>query len=476
MVAALTKSTPFTAQFVADACGGALRGSGSARTVTTDTRGDVVDGLFIALRGPTHDGHDYVEAALDAGATGLLVESLPAESTLPESCFAVVVDDTRRALASLARAWRMRQSATVVAITGSCGKTSTKEMAKWIFGDAREVIASEKSFNNDIGVPLTLLRIQDSTEVVLVEVGTNAPGEIEALTKIASPDIALVTMIGRGHLQGLGDLEGVLREKSAILEHAAPDAVAILNSDDAAYARLVEASGDRRVVSYGITHEAQVRARSLRPVRAPGSDGTGIASSFDLEIEGEARGSVTLRRPGSHDVRNLLASIAIGLELEISLDSMLERVALLPPTPRRLEVKQTATGVRVLDDSYNANPESLLAALSVLDRIRDAKRRILVLGDMRELGEQSGALHEELGVAAVGRADIVISVGDLAAIAARAFARASGEDKIVIEFRDVDALIPELPALFGPGDLVLFKGSRAMQLDRAVDAMTQGIG
>ncbi|MCA8968148.1 MAG: UDP-N-acetylmuramoyl-tripeptide--D-alanyl-D-alanine ligase [Planctomycetes bacterium] len=472
MVASLTRAAGFTAEFVANACQGELRGTGLAKAVSTDSRGAVVDTLFIALRGPNHDGHDHVVTALANGAAGVVVEELDPQIDLGTS-FAVVVRDTRAALQDLARAHRARLPGKVIGITGSCGKTTTKEIAATLFQD-REIVVSEKSFNNDIGVPMTLLRARDETEFVVCEIGTNAPGEIASLTRIADPDIVVITLVGRGHLEGLGTVDGVLQEKTAIIAGSRPESIVVLNADDANIARLREAAGGRRTVTFGVTHRASVHSTSLRTLVIDGQ----LAISFDVEVLGHHLGSAVLRRPGLHDVRNFLAVLAIGVAIEGdapgAIAALVERAAHVRPTPRRLESKVGAGGVQILDDSYNANPESLLAALSVLDRIRHVKRRVLVLGDMRELGEQARAIHEESGVAAAGRVDLLVAVGSLAACAARAFHEETG--KPIVLFEDVDALIPELPALFGAGDFVLFKGSRAVALDRAVDAMTGAAG
>ncbi|HMQ22556.1 MAG TPA: UDP-N-acetylmuramoyl-tripeptide--D-alanyl-D-alanine ligase, partial [Planctomycetota bacterium] len=292
---------------------------------------------------------------------------------------------------------------------------------------------------------------------------------IAALADIADADVVVVTFVGRGHLAGLGVLAGVLREKSAIITHARPEAVVVLNADDAHFKQLREIAAGRRVVSFGLTHRATVQASSLRMTTKDAA----LAVSFDVDIEGKHYGGASLRRPGMHDVRNFLAVLGIAVATfgptPEWIAGCVDAAKRIEVTPRRLESKLCANGVRVLDDTYNANPESLLAALAVLDRIRDAKRRVLVLGDMLELGTEAETLHDELGAAAAGRVDLLVAVGPLAARAGRAFREESA--KLVLDFADVDALLPELPLLFGPGDFVLFKGSRGVALDRAVDAL-----
>ena len=454
----------WSAEHVAELCGGRLVGEsrGVAASISTDSRTIEPGALFVALRGERFDGHEHLPGAVKAGAAGLLVEAAP-ELAAPESgaespgAFVVVVEDTRRALLDLAAAWRRELGTKVIGVTGTCGKTSVKDMLAHATSVERSVVAAERSFNNEIGVPLTLLRARASTELCVVEIGTNAPGEIATLGRVAAPDVAVITKVGRGHLEGLGDVAGVLEEKGSLLDALSDDGVAVLGADDDSFAPLKARAGKRRVIAFGLRSRANFCAEGIRP--------TSHGLVFELRVDGESRGGVELPRQGMHDVANALAAFAAANAVGVPLDEMRERLASLPPVARRLEAKETARGVRILDDSYNANPESLLAALAVLDR-GAARRRVLVLGDMLELGENSSRIHQDIGAQLVGRIDLLVSVGPLAAECADAFV---ARDGIALRFDDVDQLIAELGGLVAADDLVLFKASRRVALDRAVD-------
>ncbi|MAE77624.1 MAG: hypothetical protein CMJ85_12240 [Planctomycetes bacterium] len=455
-------SAPLAACEITDATGGCLvGGEGLATGVSTDTRTLRRGDLFVALRGERFDGHDFLAEAISRGAAGVLVQEAPAEMG---EAFVVVVDDTGRALLALAAAYRRAMEVSVVGITGSCGKTSTKEMASHLLGSERRVIAAERSFNNHVGVPLTLFRVDEQTDVALVEIGTTAPGEVAELADVAQPDVALVTMIGRAHLAGLGSLAGVLREKGALLEAVAEQGVAVLNADDPFTPELARRSRAARTLRFGLRAAADITADSLRPTAR------GVALRIVATEAGQVH-AVELPRAGQHDVRNLLAALCIGRALGVELEAMLARVSTLSPVPRRLEPKLAKNGVAILDDTYNANPESLLAALTVLDASTVATARVLVLGDMLELGDDAAAIHAVVGEQLVGRVDRLVTVGSLAAQAGEAFVELTGNAGGWTRFDDVDQVSSVLPELFQSGDLVLFKASRGVALDRAVDAL-----
>lgn len=446
---------------VARVTGGTLvRGNGVAAGVSTDSRSASKADLFLALRGLRHDGHDFVPDAIRRGAAGVVVED---RGRVGESwrsdVFVVAVDDTRRALLDLARDHRRALAADVVAITGSCGKTSTKEMAAHLLAGTKACVAAEKSFNNEIGVPLTLFRAGDETELVILELGTNAPGEIERLAGVAAPDIGLITMIGRGHLAGLSSIEGVRREKGALLEAIREDGVAILGADDAAFGELRQRAAGRRILTFGVNREADVRATALRP----GRHRVGLTV-----VDDSGAYPVELPRLGLHDVRNLLAALCVGKALGCPMSELVARLPSLRYAPRRLEPKQGRREVSVIDDTYNANPDSLLAALAVLDTQEVSGHRVLVLGDMLELGAESEHIHRSLGTQLLRRVDRLVTVGPLAKKVAEAFGELGGAAR---SFDVVAQLMPGLDTMFRPGDLVLFKASRGVGLDRAVDAL-----
>ncbi|MEZ5988093.1 MAG: UDP-N-acetylmuramoyl-tripeptide--D-alanyl-D-alanine ligase [Planctomycetota bacterium] len=455
------------ARSLAGLLGGELVGAGSARGLGTDTR-SLRDGeLFVALRGERFDGHDHVPAALAAGASGLLVERLP--DTLPPGTFAVRVADTRAALGRVAAAWRRSLDLRVAAITGSCGKTTTKEFARQLLAPRLSMVASERSFNNDVGLPLTLLRCRPTTELALVELGTNHPGEIGGLAAIAAPDVAAITRIGRAHLEGLGDIAGVLEEKGSLLDALPAGGTAVLDRDsahhDALAARALAAVGAAgRVLGFGLDPRADLRAEELR--REP----AGIRFRLRF-LRGDAEVAVPMLMPrhGLHDLRNLLCALGLARALGFDPEELVDDCATLSGPPRRLEVRPGPRGSTVLDDSYNANPDSLLAALQVLDTWPGARRRLLVLGDLLELGDAAPAIHRDLGSEVLCRVDALFAVGPLAACAAGA--EVEGRRPAVVLCDDgLDALEPLLAEL-GEDDVVLVKGSRRLALDRLVDAL-----
>jgi len=454
---------------VAKAAGGRVVRTGRpALRVVTDSRQVGPDTLFVALRGDRFDGHDFVPGVLRAGAAGVLVERPLEGRVLAGEGFVVRVPDCGQALIDLGRSHRERRSARVVGITGSCGKTSTKDMLGFALSGLVPTVFSPKSFNNHIGVPLSLLAIRPETEVAVVEIGTNAPGEIAALTAVAQPDIGILTCVREAHLAGLGSLEGIAAEKAALLHGLRPGGVAIVHGDDPACAAIA-AELDCEVRRFRIQREADWFATDLRF--------HGLGTSFRLHgqrVGGEW--SVTLPRLGTHNVLNAMASIAAAAELGVQVDEVVAALAGLPASERRLEPKSVG-GIQIFDDTYNMNPASARAALHALSSIDTRGRKTVVFGEMKELGPRSDELHRELGaeVAAQG-VDRLLVVGSGAhPIVEGALARGMSTSAVgfVEHAADVlDLLLAELE----PGDLVLCKASRGVALDRLVDGLVRALG
>ncbi len=467
--------------------GGAVLQESSAtiERVVTSSQEAEAGTVFLALRGESFDGHDFAAAAVESGCACLCVSRALDRGAFPGVAI-VQVTDTRDALLELASARRRALDAEVIGITGTCGKTTTKELLKLLIEGELDVVAPEASFNNEIGVPHTVFSASERTEVLILELGTNAPGEIARLSKVARPEIALITMIGRGHLEGLESLEGVFEEKAALLDELSADGTAILGADDRHYQRLAERAAPHRVISFGIRKEADLMARDLR------STVSGV--DFTLHVKGgdgnESTYPVSLPAPGLHNVRNLLSAFAVVKAMGLPLELVTQRSRQFRNAPRRLEEKRLGSSVRILDDSYNANPESLLAATSVIDSASGFGRRILILGDMLELGTSARALHREIGQQLAGRFEIFFAIGELAAAAAEGFLEASRSSlslsreagpgisigaevprsKAVV-FRDVEDAFDTIQSLLMPGDLVLCKGSRRSAIDKLVDRL-----
>jgi UDP-N-acetylmuramoyl-tripeptide--D-alanyl-D-alanine ligase len=423
--------------------------------VSTDTRTLQPGQLFVALRGPNHDGHDYLAEAMARGAAGCLVEQVVTD------CPAILVEDTRLALGQLARAWRRRFDIPLVAITGSNGKTTVKEMLAAILArpDASqpgEVLATRGNLNNDIGLPLTLLELDARHRSAVVELGANHAGEIDYLTHIALPDVALITNAGPAHLEGFGSLEGVARAKGEIFAGLADNGTAVINADDAFAPLWRERAAPHRIVTFGLQPGAEVTARWQA-----GANGSRLQVTTP---QGEVE--ITLALLGQHNVMNALAAIAAATALAVPLATLRTGLESLRPVPGRLELKTGPAGSRLIDDTYNANPASLAAALEVLAAFPG--RRILVLGDMAELGVDAGALHAEAGrLAREAGLDGLIGVGPLAAAAAREFG-AGGT-----ACADQAGAIAQLQAGLDADSTVLVKGSRASRMERVVAALEQ---
>ncbi|MBL8728642.1 MAG: UDP-N-acetylmuramoyl-tripeptide--D-alanyl-D-alanine ligase [Planctomycetes bacterium] len=455
-----------TAAAVARVTGGEVLARGTAAaTVTTDSRGDCDGRLFVALRGPNHDGHRYCADALQRGAAGLLIDrqaDAAAAIDRLHPAFVVRVPDTGRALLDLAGEHRRRHRARVVGITGSCGKTSTKDWLGAVLAASMPTVRSPASFNNQVGVPLTLFAIDPKTRAAVVEIGTNAPGEIAQLTGVARPDIGIVTCIAPAHLEGLGSLEGVLREKSALPAGLPEDGLCILNGDDASCRAMAEHTR-ARVQFTSVTRQTDWFATDVRF--------HALGTTFLLQGERP----VTLPRLGTHNVYNALAVIAAACHLGVAEEDVLRTLAAVPSAARRLEPK-CAAGVMIFDDTYNMNPQSARAALQAVAGLQahagDPGRRLVVFGEMLELGVQSRELHEALGAEVVRtRQDLLLCIGEGAGHIADGALAAGMNGRCVHRVADGNAAFDLLRSLLRPGDRVLCKASRRIGLDRLVDRL-----
>jgi len=422
--------------------------------VTTDSRAVSAGDLFVALRGERFDGHGYVDEAVRRGAVAAIT-SRRVEAALPLS--QVVVPDTRRALGGLAAHWRGRFAIPIVALTGSNGKTTVKEMLSAILaahcGARDAVLATSGNLNNDIGMPLTLLALRARHRFAVIEMGMNHEGEIEYLTGIAKPTVALVNNAQRAHIGILGDLEAIARAKGEIYAGLAKDGFAIVNADDpfAPYWRGLNAG--RAVITFGFADDADVRATSAGGewrLRTP-------AGSF----------TTVLRVAGEHNVRNALAACAAAHALGVPLDAMRSALAAFAGVPGRLQRRAGPHASVVIDDTYNANPESMKAALDVL--AADAGRRIFVMRDMGERGRESLAMHAEVGDYAKRRGiDALLALGEQSRNAVTAFGEGARH------FADAASLVQAATAEARPGTTILVKGSRFMQMERVADALAGG--
>ncbi|HIF39868.1 MAG TPA: UDP-N-acetylmuramoyl-tripeptide--D-alanyl-D-alanine ligase [Planctomycetes bacterium] len=456
---------PFQLSDVLAACGGRLardvRGTDMSG-VSTDTRTLRQGELFVALSGPNHNGNDFASRAVQAGAAALVLQE-GLESPAGEVPV-VLCDDPRLALSRLAAWHRSRLQMPVVGITGSCGKTTTKNMLASLLSGHRRVLSSPASYNNDIGVPHTLFSAGASCETLVVEMGTNAPGEIEALCRTAQPTGGIVTNVGASHLAGLGSEAGVAREKGALPESIGPDGWIVLNADDA-WSGPLRARTSARLLTFGIEHAADVRASELHF--------EGEQTTFQLDVPSAGISCrVQLPMLGQHNVANLLAALAACVGLGEDLDKVLKRVGTLRDGNGRMQRRQVGE-LTLIDDSYNANPHSARAAVCGLMSI-PASRRVLVLGDMHELGELSVQAHRDLGkFVAEANVDLLVTIGTQALDIATGAGLAGMTTGRVRHFPSVERACEAIHELVGPGDVVLVKGSRAAGLEDLVQRILQ---
>ena len=420
--------------------------------VGTDSRTIARDALFVAVRGPRFDGHEFVGAARARGAAAAVVERAP-EAPIPF----ILVRDPVRALGALAAAWRRRlRDLVVIGVTGSNGKTTVKEMAAAIFRTLGPVSATRGNLNNEIGVPLTLCDLDAVHRTAVVEMGANHRGEIAALTTLARPAVGVVTQCAPAHLEGFGSIEGVARAKGELFEHLPGDATAVVNADDP-YAGLWRAlARPRRCISFGAGADADVRVRATS---GPGPQRVSLDTpAGSVEVD--------LALPGAHNVLNAGAAAAAAIAAGAGLDAIREGLAAVRPAKGRLESKRGPRGAEIIDDTYNANPASLRAGLRVLEA--KPAPRWLVLGDMAELGPEAASLHAGAGRHARRHGvERLLAVGELGVEAARAFGDGA------THFADRAALVDQLREELPEGATVLVKGSRSMAMERVVEAIAE---
>jgi UDP-N-acetylmuramoyl-tripeptide--D-alanyl-D-alanine ligase len=444
-----------------------LRGGAgwSCRGISTDTRTLCLGNLFIALPGENFDGHDCLAAAAEKGAAGLLIRTDRLEKLAAGMNEAPVigVPDTLRGLGAIAHAWRLRFPIPLVAITGSSGKTTTKEMIATVTSRSRNILKTEGNLNNLIGLPQTLLGLREGHDLAIVEMGTNSPGEIARLAAIAAPDVGLITNIGPAHLEGLGSIEAIREEKGALFGVMAGRGTALINRDDHDIAVIAERWRGNRV-TFGLKPGADVTARRIEMA---GPEGV----RFNLVIDGIG---VPCRIPvcGTHNVRNALAAAAAAWSLGFDRHAIAEGLAAFRSIPGRMEIRRLGNGALLIMDAYNANPASMREALKTLQGLRGAGSSVAILGDMLELGEQAGALHEEIGaILAQTGVDRVFLKGALSrSIAAGALKKGHSQERITF-FDEPEEVIAPLQSYVKRDDWILIKGSRKMKMEAVAEAL-----
>ena len=424
--------------------------------VSTDTRTLGPQALFVALKGERYDGHDFLAQAAEKDIAGALVQST---EKLPAKLPALVVDDTRLALGRLSKYWRGKFSMPLVALTGSNGKTTVKEMLASILRAASAddaVLATRGNLNNDIGVPLTLFELRSSHHYAVVELGMNHAGEIRYLARLATPDVALVNNAGPAHIEFFDSVEAIARAKGEIFEGLKPGGTAVINADDRHAGIWRDLAGGRRIVNFGIERPAEVSATyRLRWLESE------IVVRTPL---GEAQ--AVLKAPGLHNVRNALAASAAAVALQVPAPAIARGLERYSGIKGRLQKKAGLNGATLIDDTYNANPESARAAIAVLAQAPGEK--LLVLGDMGELGSGAAEMHAEIGRYARQQGITrMLALGEHSAHAVRAFGTGARH------FVRIEDLLAEAGNALSPGVTALIKGSRYMQMERVVKSFEQ---
>ena len=424
--------------------------------IATDSRTIQPGDLFFALRGDKFDGGAYAARALQQGAVGVVLDAKQA----PEITHAIRVDDTRLALGTLATAWRQRFSLPVIGITGSNGKTTVKEMLAAILrieaGADDAVLATEGNLNNDIGLPLMMLRLRDTHRYAVLEMGMNHAGEIDYLTRLARPAIAVVINALTAHIGFLGSVENIARAKGEIFNGLAETGIAIFNADDAHAHLWREQNARRPIIDFGLDPSAKVHA-TFTP--------TAFGSTLSATLP-SGRCEIALQVPGLHNVMNALAAAATACALDVGHRSIVAGLSGFTGVKGRLQRKPALHGSTFIDDTYNANPDSVKAALAVL--AQQPGKKLLVLGDMGELGKDAAAMHAQIGLAArAAGVDRLLALGELTKETVGAFGAGA------MHFERIQELLAELENSLTPDTTVLVKGSRFMQMERVVNSFME---
>ena len=446
---------------IIEATGGKLLSGDSSITVaeiSTNSRKISNDCLFLALKGERFDGNDFIADAFENGAVAVLTDRDP--GNIPGKSL-VKVGDTLKALHDIASYIRDRFAIPFIGITGSVGKTSTKEMIACALGAKYNVLKNEGNYNNEIGVPLTIFRLEPGHEAAVIEMGMSGFGEIRALTRFVRPQVGIITNIGMSHIEKLGSRQDILRAKLELLEGLQPDGLLILNGDDVLLSG-VKGLLDVRTVSYGLEESADYQAYNIRSRGEKGID-------FNIVLDGKEH-TVHVPAPGVHNVYNALAALAAGRELHIPAETLIGGIAGYSPGNMRLNIIKSS-GLTIINDAYNASPQSVKAAIDVLNEI-EANRRIAVLGDMLELGSWSTDAHKETGEYAAGSStDLIITVGEAAAHIADGAIEAGLPRSGIAVLANNDEAVRYLRNIIRQGDAILVKGSRGMMMEEIVDSL-----
>jgi UDP-N-acetylmuramoyl-tripeptide--D-alanyl-D-alanine ligase len=459
----------WTLDMVLEATGGELLATGGEQRfvgISTDSRTLRPGDLFIALKGENFDGHQFVEQAVSGGATGVIVAldetAKLAVQELQVSVFRV--GDTLHALGDLAGYWRRHHPVPVVAITGSNGKTTTKEMVAAIFSRSWKVLKNEGTFNNLVGLPLTLLQLYDTHQGAVVELGMNQPGEIQRLTEIVRPDVGLITNIQPAHLEGLGSLAGIQAAKGELFAGMAASATIVVNRDDPRVLDLASSFPGRQVSFSAAGANGEVALERILAIDANGS-------RFLLKVAEESH-EIYLPVIGRHHINNAVAAAAVARCLNLPVGTIAEALASFHPVDKRMEILVLSEDIHIINDTYNANPGSVAAALETLMKVKKKGRAFAVLGDMLEMGEDTATLHWQVGgIAAKEGVDHLLAMGAQASHLLAGAAEAGMDSGCLTQANDHQEMALRVRGLIAAGDWVLVKGSRGMRMEKVVEQL-----
>lgn len=437
--------------------------------LSTDSRNLSQGNLFVPLKGENYDGHDFLPIALKEGASGALIQEDAKEkiNAILKDSTLIAVADTLKALGDIAHFWRMKFDIPIIALTGSSGKTTTKEMIANIAGLKKNILKTEGNLNNLIGLPKTLLQMNENHDVAILEMGTNCRGEIARLTEIATPHIGLITNVGPAHLEGLKSLDVIREEKGDIFLTMANKGTAIINRDDEAI-NLLEKRWKGEKITFGLTNRAYVSAHHIK------NDYDGAC--FTL-VMGKCEKDVKLQTVGVHNIYNALAAVASCFALGIDPDTIYQGLSLFRPAPGRMEISHLKNGAFLINDTYNANPASVAEALKALKELRKQHRSVVILGDMLELGEQARDLHESIGrLLADTGIDVVFLRGSFSQATAAGALKGGLSDNQLLTDRTSAEIVTYLKSFLKEDDWVLVKGSRRMKMEKIVQDIIKTFG
>ncbi|MEA3436479.1 MAG: UDP-N-acetylmuramoyl-tripeptide--D-alanyl-D-alanine ligase [Thermodesulfobacteriota bacterium] len=434
--------------------------------ISIDSRGILENELFVAIKGEVHDGHSFAEDVIRQGVPGIIIDKekvndLPVHELKKNKLICLAVNNTTKALGDLASFHRKRTNVPIVAITGSNGKTTTREMTAAVVEQRFETLSSTGNFNNEIGLPLTLLKLDHGHKCAVVELGMNAPGEIARLSEMCMPDIGVITNIGPAHLKGVGSIEGVMHAKGELLDKIKTGGTAVLNADDHRVLRLAEKTS-ANVIFFGIANKAAIRAESFIE--------TDRGVSFTLVLP-EQTITIDLKIPGIFMVSNALAAAAVGYKLGLSAKEIKTGLEYFKPVGGRMNILHTDRGINLIDDTYNANPGSMEEALKTLTTLKKNNRGIFIAGDMFELGKHAEKMHEEIGALAAGSGIYMLyATGEFAETVASG-AVGGGMEPGNIFTGSKKEILDDLTGRLRTNDWVLVKGSRAMEMEEIVEGL-----